>query len=120
MLLNTRLQLTKRGQILKNAKQVYLSTDIPCSISNCVVCEQPPQDNLFDPSNIIYFVDTDVLEHNLDIIEQSALITNVLILQSSVSHMSKFINKSVQLRNFIDATYNKSIYVYQNEFSTVT
>lgn len=49
-----------------NAKETYLSNDIPCQISKCSFCEN--SDNELD-NNKIFIIDDEVLAEYTDLIE---------------------------------------------------
>ncbi|CAD8155345.1 unnamed protein product [Paramecium pentaurelia] len=117
--LNSQPRLNKRLQVMIQAKEVYLSSDIPCQIRGCAFCTQESEIQLENP---IFLLDNEILEQYIDLIEQSN-INNIVILQSQVAHFRKRQQQSQyaqQVINLIESNFQKKIYVYQDEFSIHT
>jgi hypothetical protein len=52
-------RLNRRQQIMIQAKEVYLSDDIPCQVKGCAFCTHECEQLL---ENTVYIMDNEVLE----------------------------------------------------------
>ncbi|XP_066998770.1 exosome complex exonuclease RRP44 [Anabrus simplex] len=120
----TFLKKTKRGNILKIVREHYLRDDIWCGSNICIKCHHSTKDLVLSEepeskSSLFTFphylvLDTNVVLHQIDILEESALV-NIIVTQTvleEVKHQSSSVFK--RLKDII-GNPGRNIYVFVNE-----
>lgn len=109
MLTNTFNKLTRRGKVLKMLKEHYLRDDIPCGMAGCGKCPSMLESDGHsdtdiiqlsnEPSdNTIVVLDTNIVLHQIDLLEASGgILRDVVILQTVLEEV-KHRNMSVYQR----------------------
>eukprot|EP00871_Galdieria_phlegrea_P002051 jgi/Galph1/2847/GphlegSOOS_G1537.1 len=93
---------TRKGNITKVAKEHYLRDDIPCLSPLCNTCQQPEAKLLNDSKNYYIIPDTNVVLHQLDLLE-SEFLDDVILLQTVLQEASIAIRKLLidEKRSFV-------------------
>ena len=120
---NTFVKKTRRGAILKVVKEHYIRDDIWCGVTGCRQCKGDPvllpqaaEFNTCVPSPYLIVVDTNVVLHHPDFLENTA-IHDVIVPQSvqeEVKHRNQMAYK--RLRQIIDQKDSKKrFFVFLNK-----
>ena len=107
------IRKTKRGSVIKVVKEHYLRDDIYCGIPECNHCPDHATTLTTDQKEIM-IPDTNILYHQVDIMEHKA-IYNVVVLQTTLEELR---NRSLAVYNRIRALIadpEKRFYVFSNE-----
>ncbi|KAJ3036866.1 exosome catalytic subunit dis3 [Rhizophlyctis rosea] len=118
---------TKRGNIIKVVKEHYLRDDIYCGVSGCPRCNQsntignrtPPRTTKLVPVPHFIVPDTNVLYHQIDVIEHAAFV-NVIVLQTVLEELR---HRSTPVYNRVRALISepsRSFHVFSNEHNRKT
>ncbi|XP_007046470.2 PREDICTED: exosome complex exonuclease RRP44 homolog A [Theobroma cacao] len=109
---NTFSRKTKGGRIKKEVREIYLRDDIYCGATACKTCDTSRA--RLDASAILIF-DTNVLLHQIDLLENPA-IDNVVLLSVVLDEVK---NKNMAVHNRIRALSTnplRKFYVFSNQF----
>ncbi|KYQ92675.1 putative exoribonuclease [Tieghemostelium lacteum] len=123
---------TKKGNVIKVVNEIYLRDDIPCGHEQCEIClsKYKERTNSEDraissgeissmSANQIYILDTNVILHQIDLLEDPSL-KNIVIL-STVLNEVKSQNRSIYNRiKEVIKDISRQFYVYANEYSQYT
>ncbi|XP_050525860.1 exosome complex exonuclease RRP44 [Daktulosphaira vitifoliae] len=122
------LRKTKRGNILKIVREHYLRDDIGCGSQICKKCkynddtplqENPPNTNSSYKDLHYILVDTNVVIHQIDALEDETL-KNVIILQTVLEEV-KHLSHSVYKRLLdIMGNYSRCFYTFVNVYHNDT
>lgn len=105
----------KRGYITKLIKTKILRDDIPCNISECVLCEgNTKQLSLEKP---ILFLTADLLINQIDAIENFPIIDNCIIPQSEYNIIIQDRNNEKIFNRLNLILENRNIIIYPNEYN---
>jgi exosome complex exonuclease DIS3/RRP44 len=107
------IRKTKRGSVIKVVKEHYLRDDIYCGVPACCHCPDHTTTITSDQKEIM-IPDTNVLYHQVDIMEHHA-IYNVVVLQTTLEELR---NRSLAVYNRIRALIadpDKRFFVFSNE-----
>lgn len=91
----TFVKKTKKGAVVKVVREHYLRDDVWCGVTGCKICKQqtvvldacPEVSSELCDSPHLLILDTNVVLHQTDFIEDAA-ITNVVILQTVLQEVS--------------------------------
>ena len=131
----TFIRVTKTQSINKVVKEHYLRDDISCGLEGCPKCQNPSDTNLINPvcqgaeqhavlgsKPHILVMDTNIILHHLDTIEDSRtinLIKNVVVLQTVLDEI-RGRNPGIytRIRNIVASgrTLNRHFFVFSNEY----
>ncbi|GLT82513.1 hypothetical protein SLE2022_008780 [Rubroshorea leprosula] len=109
---NTFSRKTKGGRIKKEVREVYLRDDIYCGATACKICDASGARLTSSP---IIILDTNVVLHQIDLLENPA-IDNVVLLSVVLNEVK---NKNMAVYNRIIALSKNSLrkfYVFSNQF----
>lgn len=112
----THFKVTRKGNVVKVVREIYIRDDIICGIDSCNLCKIPEdaRSRVFSPSsNGLLLLDTNVVLHQIDLLENPAII-DVIVLQTvleEVKHQSVPIYK--RIREVIAS--DRNFYVFNNE-----
>ncbi|KAK4782897.1 hypothetical protein SAY86_007271 [Trapa natans] len=104
---------TKSGKITKNVREHYLRDDIHCGFTACKSCVSSAARLSLSPSTVL-ILDTNVILHQIDLIENPA-IDDVVVLSIVLQEVR---NKNFAVYNRVRALCNSSVrkfYVFSNE-----
>ena len=120
---NSFVKKTRRGAILKVVREHYIRDDIWCGVTGCRQCKGEPvlvpqaaEPNTSVPSPYLIVVDTNVVLHHPDFLENKAI--HDVIVPQSVQEEVKHRNQMAytRLRQIIDQKdANKRFYVFLNK-----
>ncbi|GAA0143470.1 exoribonuclease [Lithospermum erythrorhizon] len=105
---------TKQGKVVKVVREHYLRDDIYCGATFCKVCDVSGARLTPDASNIIV-VDTNVVLHQIDLLENPA-IDYVVVLSVVLDEVK---NKNISVYNRLRAICSNSLrkfFVFSNEY----
>ncbi|KAK4857935.1 hypothetical protein QYF36_008462 [Acer negundo] len=107
---------TRNNKIKKEVREVYLRDDICCGVSSCTTCESPTASSATRlTASTILVVDTNVVLHQIDLLENPA-IDDVVVLSVVLDEVK---NKNLSVYNRIRALCSNSLrkfYVFANKF----
>ncbi|KAK0603545.1 hypothetical protein LWI29_006112 [Acer saccharum] len=107
---------TRNNKIKKEVREVYLRDDIWCGVSSCTTCESPAASSATRlTASTILVVDTNVVLHQIDLLENPA-IDDVVVLSVVLDEVK---NKNLSVYNRIRALCSNSLrkfYVFANKF----
>ncbi|TXG59235.1 hypothetical protein EZV62_013808 [Acer yangbiense] len=107
---------TRNNKIKKEVREVYLRDDICCGVSSCTTCESPAASSATRlTASTILVVDTNVVLHQIDLLENPA-IDDVVVLSVVLDEVK---NKNLSVYNRIRALCSNSLrkfYVFANKF----
>lgn len=102
----------KGGNLVKFQRTKKLRDDIPCSISECQICEG--ENNILTLNQRIILLDYSIVSEQIDALENFEIINNCIIPQSEYSFMSqKDFNLFKRFNNIIE---KRNIHIFPNEF----
>ncbi|XVF18162.1 hypothetical protein REPUB_Repub10bG0188600 [Reevesia pubescens] len=111
---NTFSRKTKAGRIKKEVREIYLRDDIYCGASACKTCDTSRAP--LDVASPILILDTNVLLHQIDLLENTAIDNAVLLLSVVLDEVK---NKNIAVYNRIRALSTnplRKFYVFSNQF----
>ncbi|KAK3221781.1 hypothetical protein Dsin_008806 [Dipteronia sinensis] len=107
---------TRNNKIKKEVREVYLRDDIWCGVSSCTTCDSPAASAAARlTASTILVVDTNVVLHQIDLLENPA-IDDVVVLSVVLDEVK---NKNLSVYNRIRALCSNSLrkfYVFANKF----
>ncbi|WVZ19892.1 hypothetical protein V8G54_007214 [Vigna mungo] len=106
---------TRAGKVMKQVREHYLRDDIYCGAPFCTVCDTSGARLNASPSTIILVVDTNVVLHQIDLLENQAF-DNIVVLSIVLEEVK---NKNMAVYNRIRALCSnatKKFYVFSNEY----
>ncbi|VFQ59900.1 unnamed protein product [Cuscuta campestris] len=105
---------TKQGKVIKVVREHYLRDDIYCGATFCSSCDVSSA-RLSSSASHILVVDTNVVLHQIDLLENPA-IDNVVVLSVVLEEVK---NKNISVYNRLRALCNNSLrkfFVFSNEY----
>ncbi|KAA3459095.1 exosome complex exonuclease RRP44-like protein A [Gossypium australe] len=112
---NTFSRKTKAGRIKKEVREIYLRDDIYCGAAACKTCDTSTSRAPLDVASPLLILDTNVLLHQIDLLENSA-IDNAVLLSVVLDEVK---NKNMAVYNRIRALSTnplRKFYVFSNQF----
>lgn len=105
---------SRKGNVIKVVREIYLRDDIVCGSELCSTCQQLTFSLSSSCKNYL-ILDTNVLLHQLDVIENPK-ITNVIILQTVLEEVkNRNMHFYTRLRELI-SNPTKHFFVFSNEY----
>ena len=60
--------------------EVYLRSDIPCGLQECLICDISQNTLNFEESqSTLYILDTSILENHIEVLENCLALQNIII-----------------------------------------
>ena len=102
----------KKGNVVKFIRKKTLRDDIPCSVSQCRICENTTSSLTLERTIIV--LDSNLILEQIDALENFDIINNCIVPQSEYVYLNEKDNKILARLNII--IDNRSIYLFPNEF----
>lgn len=112
------MKLTKRGRAVKIVREHYLRDDIYCGVLQCKLCENTSA-LLSAPPSTILVLDTNVVLHQIDLLENPA-IEDVVVLEVVADEVK---NKNLSVYNRLRTLCTnpqRRFYIFSNEYHRQT
>lgn len=111
---NISLRNTKKG-FQKKANRIYLRSDIPCGIIDCLICDNSSVINKLSLEREVKIIDGDLMLSNMEAFENFDIFENSILFLSEYLYIK---SNNIDIFNRVTKlTENKNIYIYPNSFN---